>query len=120
MPTDWVDEQAVTDLDVRSNVASVPNAFGEGSGSIELWPNCYSEGADGIYDHDDVVEGDDCYGSFQIHNGSTTLMAWNGWSYGELDADIGVGNDDGETDSDWTHTFNAAHMTRVLEAYLVP
>ena len=106
----------VTNLSVDSNwpgFAGVagPVTTGSGkSGRLELWPWDYgtatstvSPAGDGsIYDNDDTPTGANRYGSFQVHNltDSQTVLAWN--HHYTASADIGFGNNLGNSHPDWT------------------
>ena len=109
-------QQAVANLNVRSNVNGIVNGTGLKGGNIEFWPNNY--GADNganvpgasstAYDFGDMpsdpVAG---YGSMQVHNhdAKQTLFAVNHWSAG-AGADLGIGNR-GDQHTDWTFSGNA-------------
>jgi len=60
---------------------------------------------------DQCSDPEDSYGSMQVHNYNArqTLFAINNWKAGGR-ADIGIGNNEGET-RDWTFTANAATYT---------
>jgi hypothetical protein len=87
-------------------------------GSIEFWSECYSEGANGVYDYDDVITvGVDCYGSMQVHVSMATVLAVNSWA-NQGNAEVGIGESPGEH-PDWTFTGNAgAFAIKRLEVYV--
>lgn len=119
IPTESVFETPVTNLTLRTNHPDIGNVTNVAGGSIELWPNCYGTGANGTYDYDDDVSGTDCYGSFQIHLETTTLLAYNQWASGGPD-DVGIGNQPANN-PDWTFASNAgAFTTRKLQAFVIP
>lgn len=120
-PTDHIVDQAVNNLTVVStagNVASVSNTTG---GKLEFWPNCYSQGP-GLYDADDTLDSNDCYGSFQVHRDANTLFAFNRWSTTFATTEMGHGNQvGGSGHPDWTFSANsAAYTSRRITAYVRP
>lgn len=123
MPTDHIWDIGVSNLTVVSGtpaVASVTNATG---GALEFWSNCYSTGVNGVYDYDDIIDGPDCYGSFQIHRNTSTVFAFNAWSNGNVQGtDIGFGNQvGGSGHPDWTFAFNSGtYALRRISAYVIP
>jgi len=115
-PSEAQFQQAVTHLNVWSNVSGIVTGTGLQGGNIEFWPQNYGAanatsipGASGsVYDFgDQSVERAPGYGSMQIHNhsASQTLFAINHWSTGDK-ADIGIGNRS-ESHPDWTFAANA-------------
>ncbi len=119
-PSDWIYDQAVTNLTVRSNVAGVSNVINASTGSMEFWPNCYSTPPSPIYDNDDTIDSNDCYGSMQIHNGTSTVIAWNRFAQGGANDDVGIGNNSGNVHTDWTFMANAGTGSPTLRAYMIP
>jgi hypothetical protein len=117
-------QQQVTGMNVFSSAGSgVTSATGI-NGNIEMWPNCYSPGLglgsiggnSGNYDFNDVADGTDCYGSFQVHNfgAAQTIFAYNSFIGGGND-DLGIGNATSGPHPDWTFTGNAgSYATKVL------
>jgi hypothetical protein len=118
VPVDWIWDQAVTHLSVRTNASGVAE-LRDASGSIEFWPNCYSQGANNVFDSDDDIGADDCYGSMQVHHAPDTLLAINGWN-NQTTLDLGIGDNSATPNTDWTGTQNAASYTttRRLEVYV--
>lgn len=117
----------VNNMNILSNVDSLPKGEGLTGGNIEFWPNRYSghnvrnvPGAqtDKVFDFGDRM-GPKAggYGCMQVHNyeKKTTIFAINNWK-GEAKADIGIGNNPGPylktgfctANMDWTFTGNAA------------
>lgn len=103
-------QQNVANLNVESNYPGVVNATGQ-TGRLEIWPWNYgttaSAGVGGnssTYDFDDTHAGSAGYGSFQVHNLSSTpkqtVLAWN--NHGNSNPDIGFGNNTGNAHPDWT------------------
>ena len=109
----------VSDLTVLSNDSNVSNGHGL-SGRLEIWPWNYSTTAPdstiterspgGIYDDADYPAFNSGYGSFQLHNLTTTngyskqtIFAWNRH---ESTEEIGFGNYLGGN-TDWTFCANA-------------
>lgn len=123
IPTDSFHDTAVSNLTVRSNVDGVPAVELGNNGRIEMWPDCYGEGPNAVFDFDDDVSdgGADCYGSFQVHAGDVTVFAFNHWTGGgtEID-DLGIGNSP-DGNPDWTFAQTAGSYTRrVFQAFIVP
>lgn len=103
-------QRNVTNLNVESNYPGVVNATGQ-TGRLEIWPWNYSQtanagvgGSSSTYDFDDTHSGSHGYGSFQVHNLSSTpkqtVLAWN--NHGSGTPDIGFGNNTGNAHPDWT------------------
>ena len=121
-------QQVVTGMNVYSSVgAGVTNTTGI-SGNIEIWPDCYSTGAAlggvggsaSVYDLNDTRSaGTNCYGSFQVHNygASQTIFAMNNFMNGTLD--LGIGNNSGNTNPDWTFMSNAAAYTTTRKLWVL-
>jgi hypothetical protein len=114
-------QQIVSGMNVLgSSNAGVSNANNI-SGNVEIWPHCYGThtglggigGNAGNYDHDDQINAtNNCYGSFQVHNyiANQTIFAYNNFNGGTND-DLGIGNNTGNTNPDWTFMSNAASYT---------
>ncbi len=119
VPVDRIFDVPTSNMVVRSFAARQPDVLVPTSGSIELWSNCYDEGADGAYDSDDVigVSEPDCYGSMQLHVGGSPVIAFNRWAEGDS-YDLGIGK--AETGQpDWTFAQNgASFQKRRLEVYV--
>lgn len=119
VPVDRIFDVPARNMVVRSFAARQPDVLVPTSGSIELWSNCYEEGADGAYDSHDVVgiSEPDCYGSMQLHVGDSPVLAFNRWAQGDS-YDLGIGR--AETGQpDWTFAQNgASFQKRRLEVYV--
>jgi hypothetical protein len=91
VPTDYKLDTTVKNLNVFSNDANVKTAF-HSAGKVEFWDNCYGQsgGNSRKFDHDDTTTQGNCYGSMQIHQGTKTVMAFNGWSHGSH-CDVAIG-----------------------------
>ncbi|TWT67285.1 sialate O-acetylesterase [Allorhodopirellula solitaria] len=121
-------QQRVESLDIYTNVEGIKTGTGVAKGNLEFWPNNYGANNEGkvpgannsIYDFgdspSDPVNG---YGSMQVHHfgAKQTLFAINKWNAGS-EADLGIGNSDGET-RDWTFTGNAdTYSSKRLRVYV--
>jgi hypothetical protein len=120
IPTESIFEKSLTNMTVRTNASGISDATNVSGGAIEMWPNCYGSGLNSTYDYDDAVgAASDCYGSFQVHLGTTTLFAYNQWS-SSGDDDLGIGNQP-LNNPDWTFAGNAAaYSVRKLQAFVIP
>jgi hypothetical protein len=120
IPVDWTLKTFVTHLDVSSNVPGV--GANDTYGGVEMWSNCYSLGANGVYDYDDQVDEPDCYGSFQVSaNNDETVLAYNAWSFAGSPAadDVGLGQR-ATNDPDWTFASNTASFTtRRIQVFIL-
>jgi sialate O-acetylesterase len=99
-----------------------------GEGNIEFWSHDYGgnnaaniPGANAKYDFGDqyVTKEYAGYGSMQVHNfkAKQTVFAINHWKNGS-DADIGIGNHDGEN-SDWTFSASGKkYSAKTLKVYV--
>jgi hypothetical protein len=126
VPTDKIFDVPVGNLTVRSSTTAV-TAVEAGSGSIELWPNCYGPGDSGDYDTDDEITGTTptrCYGSFQVHHETSVVWAFNQWTSNAVDLGIGINpalDTDPDANADWTFEDNAGdYDVRTLQAFIVP
>lgn len=117
-------QQIVTNLHVvGSSGSNVTNITANGTnGNVEIWPQCYSQGASlaGIggssstYDFNDTrSSGGGCYGSFQVHNygASQTIFAYNDWTGGGGDLGIGNNTNSSNGNPDWTFMANTSSYT---------
>jgi hypothetical protein len=115
-------QQIVSGMNVLgSSNSGVTNASNI-NGNIEIWPHCYGAtrglsavaGNDNTYDFNDMIQaGTICYGSFQVHNyvANQTIFAYNNFnSSGQFD-DLGIGNNTGNVNPDWTFMHNATSYT---------
>jgi len=104
IPTDFVLDRGVSNLNVHSNVAAVPSQT-RTNGKLEFWDHCYGF-SNGKYDDDDDMQASrpNCYGSMQVHSSGETIWSFNGWSNSNsCDVQIGhAANERGHTDG----TFN--------------
>lgn len=115
-------QQAVTNLNVYSNVRSLVTGIGIREGNIEFWSSNYGTGnaanvrnaSSGVYDFGDQPAGPDSgYGSMQVHNpdAKQTLFAINNWNSGP-GGDLGIGNQEKpNSNPDWTFSANASSYT---------
>jgi hypothetical protein len=115
-------QQIVSGMNVLgSSNSGVTNASNI-NGNIEIWPHCYGTntglggigGNTGNYDHDDQINAtNNCYGSFQVHNyvANQTIFAYNNFNGGTTNDDLGIGNNTGNTNPDWTFMHNATSYT---------
>ena len=111
-------QQTVSAMNVYSSAnAGVTNTTGI-NGNIEIWPDCYGQGLglagiggnSGTFDFNDQISaGSNCYGSFQVHNYNSqeTIFAYNSFLNGNND-DLGIGNNTGNGNPDWTFMYNAS------------
>ena len=118
-------QQLVTNMNVVHY--ALPSRTGI-TGNIEFWSSCYNAtntsgvagASDFSYDFgDEIIPGDNCYGSFQVHdfNSLETVFAYNGWAFaGATAEDLGIGNFPG-ANTDWTLADNAA-LYDVRELYV--
>lgn len=122
IPTAKIFDTAVGNLTIRTNVAALAEATNATGGKLELWPNCYAPGLNGVHDYEDDTTGTTptkCYGSFQVHRDTTTALAYNHWAGGGGD-DLGIGNGTGDH-PDWTFSaLSATFTTRRIQAFIVP
>jgi hypothetical protein len=113
-------QQKVNNLNVLSSAgAGVVNGNNIATGNIEFWSYCYTQGnaaaipgaSAAVYDFGDAMNANvDCYGSFQVHNYGAleTVFAYNRWSdIGNLVSDLGIGNNTGSVNKDYTFMSNA-------------
>lgn len=111
-------QQKVNSMNVFASAnAGVTTGTNITTGNIEIWSHCYSPantlglpGANAsTYDFDDQIAGQNCYGSFQVHNygAKQTLFAYNRFARTDV-SDIGIGNNTGNVHPDWTYMQNAA------------
>lgn len=118
LPIDWIWDIPLTDITIVTNSGNLSNLTG-GSGNMEFWSNCYSTGAGGVYDEDDDLNGTDCYGSMQVHEGGRTVFAFNAWSAANEATESGIGDNTGNSHPDWTFMYNnASYATRELEVWV--
>jgi len=115
-------QQTVKNMNVYTNVSGVTTGTGITTGNVEMWTDCYatSDGLSGIggdnntYDYNDTRSGgNNCYGSFQVHNygAKQTIFAWNRFTGGGAN-DVGIGNQSGGSGHpDWTFEQNAGSYT---------
>lgn len=103
-----VHKRTVSNMTVESNYPGVVNVTGA-TGALEHWPSSYSPGLNSLYDYDDDGFNSSLgYGSFQVHNMSSSpkqnVFAWNNHSSGS--PDIGFGNQS-SGHPDWTFAGSA-------------
>lgn len=102
-------KRTVSNMTVESNYPGVVNVTGA-TGALEHWPSSYNQGLNGLYDYDDAGFNSSLgYGSFQVHNMSSTpkqtVFAWN--NHGSSNPDIGFGNQS-SGHPDWTFAGSAS------------
>ncbi len=107
----------VTNMNVVSNVPGITTGTNLAGGKLEFWPSNYAVGANGVFDHDDTgfnatVAG---HGSMQIHNTAVpqTLIGFSDWGGNTPAAyvEIGIGNNPGVGDPDWTFSDSGSAYT---------
>ena len=120
-------QQIVTGMNVvASSNSGISNATNI-NGNVEIWPYCYGTAASlsGIggngtnYDFNDQLDVNlnQCYGSFQVHSYGTsqTLFAYNNFVSSGQTSDVGIGNNSGNSHTDFTFMANApSFSTRKL------
>jgi hypothetical protein len=104
-------DEAVHDLTVYSNVPGVPVGIGLGPGKLEHWSNCYSPGADEVFDDDDLPSVPSCFGSMQVHLGGIPLVAFSAWAIDREPTAIGIGRASGPH-VDWTFSESSKKYVR--------
>ncbi|YCM46728.1 GDSL-type esterase/lipase family protein [Verrucomicrobiaceae bacterium 227] len=114
-------QQIVSNMNVASNVDGIVTGNDITTGNIEFWGGNYQQangisipGANGgTYDFGDVMTAGG-HGSMQVHNhgASQTLFAYNNWgsNTGGV-SDVGIGNNTGTGDPDYTFSDNGADFT---------
>ncbi|QOV90306.1 SGNH/GDSL hydrolase family protein [Humisphaera borealis] len=126
-------QNAISNLNVKSNVAGIVQGTGLSGGMMEFWPNSYNtRNAAGVpgasewgYDFgDEIGLPANGYGSMQIHNynAQQTLFAYNAWGGLEptKDAEIGIGNSP-TGGKDWTFNKSAGQWSvRRLQVLVRP
>lgn len=114
-------QQIVNNMNVyASDNANIVTGDGIATGNIEMWPSNYGGGnsigipnATGAYDFGDggasTAAG---YGSFQVHNhgASQTILGYTAFGNGGIDG-LGIGNNTGAGNPDYTFAGNAASYT---------
>ena len=123
VPVDAIFDQTVTNVVVRSLAANQPTLAAPSPGYVEMWSDCYEEGADGAFDDDDErTGGPDCYGSMQVHVAGSPVLVFNRFAQGDGTFDLGIGNGVGVApvgNADWTFAGNSASFTtRRLEVWV--
>ncbi|MCF7732895.1 MAG: hypothetical protein K9N23_14495, partial [Akkermansiaceae bacterium] len=109
----------VTNMNVDSNVPGIVTGSGITTGNIEFWGANYEQpnslgipnANDGTYDFGDRMTPGE-YGSMQVHNhgASQTLFAYNNWALNSGgNSDLGIGNNPGPGDPDWTFSGSAGN-----------
>jgi hypothetical protein len=118
-------DASVSDMNIYSNKVGVTTGQNISTGNIEMWSECYNQGADSglggngsTYDFDDTRSaGTNCYGSFQVHNNGAqqTLFGYNRFVHNSFQ-DLGIGNNPGSSGNpDWTFQQNSnTYTTRKL------
>lgn len=119
--TDVPFQQIVSNMNVASNSVGITTGDGITTGNIEFWGGNYQQpnsagipGADGAtYDFGDTMTPGG-HGSMQIHNhgAGQTIFAYNNWgaNAGQI-SELGIGNNPGVGDPDWTFSDSASNYT---------
>jgi sialate O-acetylesterase len=138
LTTGSIFQQALSSMNVVSNVSGITQGTGLSTGWIEFWPSNYNamnsqsvaNASATAYDFgDNRTTGN--YGSMQLHNidvdgtgpGTTgqVLFAYNRWGGIGGNSDLGIGNRPSSADIDWTFAANANTYTiRNLEVLVRP
>lgn len=122
IPTAKIFDTAAGNVTIRTNVATLAEATNATGGKLELWPNCYSTGLNGVHDYEDDISSTTpakCYGSFQFHLNTTTALAFNHWAGSGVD-DLGIGSQ-ATGNPDWTFSATASTFTtRRIQAFIIP
>jgi lysophospholipase L1-like esterase len=124
-------QQAVANLDVKSNVSGVTSGTGMTGGTLEFWPTDYAQSNEmavanashAFFDWGDLRRTTGGHGSMQVHNAelSQVLFAMNNWGTDNQALGLGIGNRPGQNDRDWTHAGNAAtYGRRTLHVMIRP
>ena len=123
-------QQRVNNLDVLSNDGNIQTGTGITTGNIEFWPGNYGTGNDlsipgasgTAFDFGDGgASSSTGHGSMQVHNygASQTIWAMNHFNSGGTA--LGIGNNPGGSDLDYTFTYNAGNYTkRILHVFVLP
>lgn len=119
VPMDVIHDVPVTNVTVASFAANQPSITTPSDGNVEMWSNCYSAGANGVYDYDDDISSSvDCYGCIQVHVDMQTVLAFNRWTSGSGTLELGIGPSP-TGNPDYTFEQNAGdYASRRLEVYL--
>ena len=110
-------QQTVSGMNIFGSANSGVTNTLNSTGNLEIWPDCYGTqlGVGGIggnantYDFNDTRSANsNCHGSFQIHNYSAqqTLFSYESFMNNAIDG-IGIGNNTGNGNPDWTFMANA-------------
>lgn len=131
-------QQPITNMTVKSSVASIVQGDGIATGNIEFWPWDYSapnaksvpNASTTAYDWGDTAATNGGHGSMQLHNyganlGATTgqvLFAFNNWGNAANGVTaLGIGNRPGSADADWTFAANTPSYTvKRLQVFALP
>jgi hypothetical protein len=101
-------QQAVSNLDVYSSVAGVATGSDLSNGSIKFFPG--NDGSPNTAGR----------GAMQVKLNGNVLFAFNGWGSG-ITPDLGIGNNVGNTNADWSYMTNATGYTvKRLLVYVLP
>jgi lysophospholipase L1-like esterase len=134
VPTGWLFQQQVTNMNVFSNSPGVTTGTGIATGNIEFWPSNYNQSnplnipgaSPSVFDFGDGGAGTgQGHGSMQVHNygAGQTLFAFNRWGQSNSNNPLCLGIGNGPApDTDWTFGNNAAtyDLKRVLQVYVLP
>jgi lysophospholipase L1-like esterase len=134
VPTSWLFQQQVANMNVFSNAPGVTTGTGIATGNIEFWPSNYNQsnainipGASAAnFDFGDGGAGTgQGHGSMQVHNygAGQTLFAFNRWGSNNYNGALCLGIGNGPApDTDWTFGNNSAtfNLKRSLQVYVLP
>ena len=121
--------QPVTNMNVYASAgAGVTTGEGTQTGNIEFFPSNYQQANSGnvpnasgsVFDFGDNPSNGD-YGCLQVHNhdldgdapgtAGETILAYNRWGNSATQSDVGIGNRQGDVNTDWTFAQNANTYT---------
>ncbi|MCW1916142.1 GDSL-type esterase/lipase family protein [Luteolibacter sp. GHJ8] len=134
VPTGWMFQQQVTNMNVFSNAPGVVTGTNIATGNIEFFPSNYNQSnplaipnaSPAVFDFGDGGAGTgQGHGSMQVHNygASQTLFALNRWGSANTNNPLCIGIGNGPApDTDWTFANNAAtwNLKRLLQVYVLP
>jgi hypothetical protein len=120
-------DQTVSNMNIYSNKSGITTGQNITTGNIEIWSQCYTQGANSslsptgssaTFDFDDTRQtSPDCHGSFQVHNYGVqqTLFGYNKFP-ANSEQELGIGNNPGSSGHpDWTFQQNSnSYNTRKL------
>jgi hypothetical protein len=119
MPLEVTHDVAIANVTVASFCSNQQTISVPTDGNVEMWINCYSAGANGVYDYDDdITEASNCYGCLQVHVDMQPVLSFNRWSSGGGTHELGIGPSP-TGNPDYTFRENAGdYASRRLEIYI--